>query len=340
VGEAPDAGGRAGPPVRLLVVVLVVQLVLGAGIVLAAVHGFPMVGGGGDPAHTGGGAAGRGAPHSDRPAAPATTTSSVPKPTADRVDAARAFALLRFQVEQIGPRPAGSPAARRLADWARARLPRGRFEAVPGHPGLRNVVGTLPGRRPAVVVAAHYDTVDTPRGMPGANDGAAGTAVVLELARALRRAARPAGAREVRFVLFDGEEAPGDRDFLERGLRGSRAYARAHAREIGQLILLDYVGARGLSLPREGSSDRALWQRLRRAAGEVGVARVFPDRTGTVIYDDHTPFLNAGVQAIDLIGWPYRWMHTLKDTVDKTSPRSLDAVGEAVFRLVEQLRGA
>lgn len=261
-----------------------------------------------------------------------------PRPAVDRFDAARAFDLLRHQVEAIGPRPAGSPAARRLARWARARLPRGRLEAVPGSDPdspLQNVVGTLPGRRPAVLVAAHYDTVDTPEGMPGANDGAAGTAVVLELARALRPRR---GAREVRFVLFDGEEAPGDRDFLRRGLRGSRAHARAHARGIGEMILLDYVGDRELSLPREGSSDPALWAELRRAARRVGVLRAFPPGRGTVLADDHTPFLRAGVPAIDLIDWPYRHMHTLRDTVDKTSPRSLDAVGEAVLELVGDLR--
>jgi glutaminyl-peptide cyclotransferase len=207
---------------------------------------------------------------------------------------------------------------------------------VPGHPGLRNVVGRLPGRRPAILVAAHVDTVDTPAGMPGANDGAAGTAVVLELARALRR--DRAGGREVRFALFDGEEAPGDRDFLRTGLRGSTAYARVHRGQVSALILLDYVGVKGIRLVREASSDPALWERLRRAARAVGVGAVFPDGFGATIYDDHTPFLRRGVPSIDLIAWPYRFMHTLQDTVDKTSPASLDAVGESVLALVRELR--
>ena len=312
-----------GPPVRALVVVLVIQVVLGAGIVVAAVNGFPLIGGGGDPARDEQRSAG---------------APLAPRPAVDRFDEARAFALLRLQVDDIGPRVAGSPQARRLASAARRRLPRGRFEPLPGHPDLRNVVGTLPGRRPAIVVGAHYDTVDTPRGMPGANDGASGTAVVLELARALRRLPRPAGAREVRFVLFDGEEAPGDRDFADTGLRGSRAYVKAHRRAIGRMVLLDYVGDRELSLPREATSDTALWARLRAAARRVGVQRVFADSTGAAVLDDHTPFLKAGIPAIDLIDWPYRYFHTLQDTVDKTSPRSLDAVGEAVLELLLELR--
>ena len=181
----------------------------------------------------------------------------------DRFDGRRAFAELRRQVE-IGPRPAGSPASRRLAARLRRALPHGRYEPVAG--GLRNVVGRLPGRKPAVVVAAHYDTKAIP-GFVGANDGAGGTAAVLELARVLRRTNRPAGAPELRFVLFDGEEAPDDKaDFYRTGLRGSKAYARRHRGQLRALVLLDFVAGKQLRIPREDGSDIELWARLRRAA--------------------------------------------------------------------------
>jgi Zn-dependent M28 family amino/carboxypeptidase len=127
-------------------------------------------------------------------------------------------------------------------------------------------------------------------------------------------------------------------DHFRDGLRGSRAYARRHAGEVGEVILLDYVGARGLRLPREGSSDRALWARLRAAAARVGVSEAFPDETGTTVYDDHTPFLERGVPAIDLIDFQYPWRDTLADDLTKVSPRSLDVAGEAVFELVDELR--
>jgi glutaminyl-peptide cyclotransferase len=137
----------------------------------------------------------------------------------DRFDAGRAWSLLRHQV-QMGPRPAGSPAAHRLAAFIRARLPHGRYEDEPG--GLRNVVGQLPGHGKAVLVAAHYDTKVEPFRFVGANDGAGGVAELLELARALRHAHRPDGAPPIRFVAFDGEESPDDRaDFYATGLRGS-----------------------------------------------------------------------------------------------------------------------
>ena len=261
----------------------------------------------------------------------------------NRFDSDRAWRLVRQQVE-VGQRPAGSRQLRRLAERLRATLPDGRFEAVPGEPGLRNVVGTLKGRRPGIVVGAHYDTLVKPRGFVGANNGAAGTAVVIEAARALARADVAAGSREVRFVLFDGEEpAAGlpeeSADFYHSGLRGSRAYVAQHPGGTAAMVLLDYVGNQGLRLPREGSSSIELWARLRAAARRVGAARIFPPSSGDTIVDDHTPFLRAGVPAVDLIDWSYPG-HDLTDGLDKLSRASLDAVGETVVELVQRLRAA
>jgi hypothetical protein len=253
----------------------------------------------------------------------------------DRFDEERAFAFLREQVERFGPRPAGSRASRRLAARLRKRLPGGRYERVPG--GLRNVVGVVAGARPAVVIGAHYDTEATVPGHVGANDGAAGTAVLVELARTLRRVRRPRGAPELRFVAFDGEEEPPgcpDDQFERCALRGSKAYVRAHAREVRAMVLLDYVGEKGLLVPREAGSDIELWGRLRAAARRVAKQRTFPDEIGPSIIDDHVPFLRAGIPAIDIIDFEYPYRDTREDTVDKTSPQSLDAVGETVAELL------
>jgi glutaminyl-peptide cyclotransferase len=249
----------------------------------------------------------------------------------DRFDADRAFRDLRAQVD-LGPRPAGSAASRVLAERLRAQIPGGHFESVPG--GLRNVVGRLPGRGKAILVGAHYDTKDLP-GFVGANDGASGTATVLELARALRHGRR-ACDREMRFVFFDGEESPlGSGDFLRDGLRGSRAYARAHARELSAAVVVDFVGDRDLSIPREASSDPALWGVLRAGARRAGTIGAFPGRVSGAVLDDHTPFQELGVRSIDLIDFTYPDWHRPTDTLDKVSAGSLDAAGEA---LVEMLR--
>jgi hypothetical protein len=250
----------------------------------------------------------------------------------DRFDAARAWADLRHQVE-LGPRPAGSPASRQLAEWIRARIPHGRFEKVPG--GLRNVVGRLPGRRPAVVLAAHYDTEDLP-GFVGAEDGAAGTAELIELARDLRHVHRRGNAPELRFVFFDGEESPAPEgaDFYSTGLRGSRAYARRHKGEVRAMVLLDFVADKSLSLPREQGSDPALWSRLRAAARRVGAGSAFPSTLMGEVIDDHTPFTRRGVPAIDLIDFTYPCWHQTCDDLAHVSQHSLDLTGESVLALV------
>lgn len=259
----------------------------------------------------------------------------------NRFDANRAWRLVELQLAS-GQRPAGSPQLRKLAVKLRALLPSGRFEAIPGEPRLRNVVGTLPGRKPGIVVGAHYDTLASPRGFVGANNGAAGSAIAIEAAQALRRMHAGPQAREVRFVLFDGEEPakvlPEETaDFYHEGLRGSRAYVADNPGRTGDMILLDYVGNRGLFLPREGTSSEELWGRLLVAAREAGAEPFFSSEEGVAIEDDHTPFLRAGVPAVDLIDWRYPG-HTLADGLDKLSRQSLDAVGETVVQLVSELR--
>lgn len=267
-------------------------------------------------------------------------TEAVERPPS-RFDAKGAWGLVKLQVE-AGQRTAGSPRLRKLAVKLRSMLPNGRFEAIPGEPGLRNVVGSLPGRRPGIVLGAHYDTLAKPRGFVGANNGAAGTAVVIEAARALARLPAGPDAREVRFVLFDGEEPAEVKpeetaDFYHEGLRGSRAYVAANPDRTAEMILLDYVGNRGLFLPREASSTEWLWRQLIGAARTVGAERYFSEEAGATIVDDHTPFLRAGVPAVDLIDWRYPG-HSLADGLDKISRESLDGVGETAVQLVAELR--
>lgn len=263
------------------------------------------------------------------PAPEATATAAL---KVDRFDEDRAFKMLEWQVN-LGPRPAGSEAGRKLAAYIKARLPRGRYENLPG--GLRNVVGEIKGKGKPIVLAAHYDTKDIP-GFVGANDGAGGTAALLEIARVLRKTKRPKGAPPIRFVAFDGEEATDDSDFYGTGLRGSKAYARKHAKKIRELILMDFVADKDLAIPREASSDEAMWADLRAAARKVGAADAFPDAEQGVVQDDHTPFIRRGVPAIDLIDFDFPCWHQTCDDLTAVSKESLDKSGETV---IEFLRG-
>jgi glutaminyl-peptide cyclotransferase len=247
----------------------------------------------------------------------------------DRFDSAAAWRRLVYQVK-LGPRPAGSEQSLRLARRLRRLLPRGHFEPVPG--GLRNVVGTVRGREPGyVVVGAHYDTKDIP-GFVGANDGASGTAVLTQLARTIRRP-----RHTIKFILFDGEESPrGSTDFFRDGLRGSKVAARRY-RDARAMVLLDYVGEKGLRIPREASSNEELWERLRRAARRVGAGVVFPDDTQASVGDDHVPFIQQGIPAIDLIDFDFDCFHRPCDNLSVVSEGSLDAVGETMVNLLARL---
>src|ERR687898_2011833 len=100
----------------------------------------------------------------------------------ERFDSARAFELIERQVA-FGPRPAGSEASQALGRQLRRELPN--FEVQPLAGGLLNLISVIPGEGPAIVVGAHYDTEATIPDFVGANDGAAGTAAVVELANVL-----------------------------------------------------------------------------------------------------------------------------------------------------------
>jgi hypothetical protein len=301
---------------RWLIVLLGVQLALGGALIaLVATDNLPFVGGDSEPGS-------------------ARAAERVPRPEVNRFNGRAALASVRRQVA-LGPRPAGSAASRRLGERLRRALPNGRFQAVPG--GLRNVIGAVPGRsrRRIVVVGAHYDTKDKP-GFVGANDGASGTAVLTQLARTLK----PRKLRStVVFIAFDGEESPAgtpeDR-FADFGLRGSKVAARTY-KNARAMILLDFVGERGLRIPREGFSDVGLWRRLRTAAKQVGVARVFPKGEGGQILDDHLPFIRQGVPSVDLIDFDFACFHRNCDDLSVISMRSLDAVGETVLQMLRRL---
>ena len=251
----------------------------------------------------------------------------------DRFDSTGAWGFLKRQVA-LGPRPAGSQTSRELGEILRRSIPRGRFQAVPG--GLRNVVGTIPGRNPRrkIVLGAHYDSKDL-AGFVGANDSASGTAVVRQLARTIKP--RRLGPTLV-VVFFDGEEAPRGKDaeFERYGLRGSRVAARAF-RSAEAAIVLDFVGDKELAVPRDQFSSRRLWTKLQAAARRTGHARHFPAREQGAVLDDHVPFIRAGVPAIDLIDFDFPCWHRTCDDLTAVSPRSLDAVGETMMAFLADL---
>jgi Iap family predicted aminopeptidase len=266
-------------------------------------------------------------------------------------DAQRAFRDLRAQVA-IGPRPAGSPGSRREVRLIVGRLRAAGIRDVRVQRPYRNVVARIPGTDSGtVVVGAHYDTKDVP-GFVGANDGASGVAVVLELARDLPpRLEGPS----IDLVFFDAEEAPRGASFENGGDRGSRQFVR-YARQLAEqgspnlasiraMVLFDMVGDCDLRVPLEANSDPELYGEFASAADEQSGSEAPFEGEAAGVLDDHTPFLEAGVPAVDLIDFDYgpgpspgAWWHTRADNLAHVCPESLGFVGAPALAALPEIR--
>ncbi len=200
-----------------------------------------------------------------------------------------------------------------------------------------------------ILLTAHWDTrpfadQDTDpkkRQQPllGANDGASGVAVLLQLARIMKENQPPNG---VDVVLFDGEDFARGSDF-DNFLLGSKYFAKNKAPGFNPTfgILLDMIGDSQLEIRKEKNSMRYasdVVQYVWSTAEKLGV-REFVNTEGPDVYDDHVPLNEAGIKTINLIDFHYpdqsnRFWHTTEDTPDKCSPASLEAVGTVLTHLI------
>lgn len=201
----------------------------------------------------------------------------------------------------------------------------------------------------SIILGAHYDTrpeasqdsdpLNRTRPILGANDGGSGTAILMELARVLPETVRS----EVELVFFDAEDSGGINGW--DWIQGSTYYVSelntTRRESISAMVLADMVGDSDLYLPREGYSTSSLQNAIWSIAGQMGHGDVFVESAGGSILDDHRPFLEAGIPAVDLIQYPFpEYWHTLQDTPDKCSAESLGIVGSVleVF-IVEHVAG-
>jgi hypothetical protein len=265
-----------------------------------------------------------------------------PSPAAGAFDSARAWEHLR-QLVAIGPRPAGSPALRQTRAYLTRQLASLGFTveeqaftaASPFGPvEMTNLIVSLPGRRKdRILIGGHYDTKLFPnQTFVGASDGASSAALLVELARVLKD--RP---REFTYevVWFDGEEAFVD---WQKGLDhtyGSRFYVQAARKanalaSLKAMILVDMIGDKDLQIRRDSNSTAWLNDVIWAAAGRLGQDQHFIDFE-TEIEDDHQPFIEAGVPAVDLIDLDYPQWHTPADDLAHVSAHSLQIVGDVLL---------
>lgn len=266
-----------------------------------------------------------------------------PKPV-QGFDPQRAYQNVVSQVA-FGPRLPGSEAHQRTIDWISSELRLSGWQVEIqsttrlGHP-IRNVVAKRGSGTPWVILGAHFDSrlvadrdpdpTKRSQPVPGANDGASGVAVLLELARVM-----PTNLdKQVWLVFFDAEDQgslPGWDWIL-----GSRAFAESLTTKPDAVVVLDMIGDANLNIYQEISSNLALTQSIWDAAARLGYQDYFIPMRKFNIIDDHVPFLEAGIKAADIIDIEYTYWHTTMDTPDKVSPQSLKMVGETMLEWLQR----
>jgi hypothetical protein len=303
---------------------------------------------------------------SQKPAAsaaePASSAAATPTPGAvyaadtaplPHFDGAAAMQFVK-QLVAFGPRWVDSPGHEKTERFLRAQLKSDKtFEdaftaSTPAGPKpMRNFVAEFPGNRDGlIVVAGHYDTLYNRPDFVGANDGGSSAGLLLELAKELRAQLKN-GKRDgytVRLAWLDGEEAirqwtDTDSVYGARHL-AERWSADGTLKQIKAFILVDMIGDADLNVDRDSESTPALEDLALQAARRYGYQSNFFERS-LPVGDDHKPFLDRGVPAVDLIDFDYgyenAYWHTKDDTVDKLSPRSMEIVGSVVEEMIRML---
>ncbi len=256
-------------------------------------------------------------------------------------DSSHAYADVQTQVA-FGPRIPGSAGHAQVREWMRAELESAGWQVEVhesermGHP-IYNIIAKRNAEPPQIILGAHYDTrmiadndpdlEKRTEPVPGANDGASGVAVLLELARSL-----PADTTPVWLVFFDTE----DNGRIEGWdwILGSRAFAEEIPNQPRAVVIVDMIGDANLNIYLEKNSNVAIRTEIWNTAASLGYGNIFINEEKFSMLDDHTPFLERNIPAVDIIDFDYLHWHTTQDTPDKVSAESLQAVGDTLWHWV------
>ncbi len=277
----------------------------------------------------------------------------------DAVDGKHAYQEYLLAQIRIGPRFAGSPGDRATGDYVLNQLRESgwstetqefHYQGVP----IRNIIAKQAvGKGPVVILGAHYDTrprADQDKQNPnapilGANDGASGVAVLLELARTLNIAKLH---NEVWLAFLDAEDNgdlntcallgagstpasnQGNCDTIWPFSVGASYLAEHLAARPSAVIILDMIGDADQNIYYEQNSDKDLQKQIWGVAARLGYSAQFIPEPKWPMEDDHTPFLQHGIRAVDIIDFDYPYWHTTQDTADKVSAESLGRVGRVM----------
>lgn len=256
-------------------------------------------------------------------------------------DGERAYQHVEAQLA-FGPRTPGSQAHGQAVEYMVAELENFGWdveiqELTYQEQPVRNVIARRGAGDRWIILGAHFDSrlvADQDRDpqlsiqpVPGANDGASGVAVLLEMARVLPK--ETAKADQIWLVFFDSEDQgnlPGW-DWIY----GSRAFVDQLQGMPSAMVLVDMIGDADLNIFQEQNSDAELTRQIWETAASLGYQQQFIAQPKYRMLDDHIPFIDEGIPAVDLIDFDYPFWHTSQDTADKVSADSLEAVGRTLL---------
>lgn len=282
-------------------------------------------------------------------AAATNTATAAASPTAPTIstnttaltlvfDGQRAYEDVKYQVS-LGPRTPASKAHGAAVQWMQSELEKNgwmvetqQFNRL-GHAGT-NVIAKRGTGKPWTILGAHFDArmqanndpdpAMQSQPVPAANDGASGVAVLMELSRVLPKEMEG----EIWLAFFDLEDQgslPGWDWIL-----GSRALAESLTGQPDAVVIVDMIGDADLNIYQEKNSNKGLTEEIWATAEKLGYQQFIPQERWAMM-DDHTPFLEKGIPAVDLIDFDYPFWHTTQDTAEKVSAQSLQAVGDTLF---------
>lgn len=262
-------------------------------------------------------------------------------------DETRSFADLVYQVN-LGPRNMRNEAHTKIIQYIGEQLEAAGWivdyqqEEFLGI-RLTNVIGSRGEAAPWVLIGAHYDTrifADHDQNLekrkepvPGANDGASGVAVLLELARIIPNQTQ-IWANKITLVFFDAEDS-GDIDELD-WIMGSQSFVKQMSIYPDYVVVIDMIGDSNLNIYNEANSDLKLTTKIWDIAAELGYSGIFIPKLKYKIIDDQIPFIRVGIPTTEIIDFDYPYWHTTQDTIDKVSSGSLKIVGDTLLAWLDK----
>lgn len=260
----------------------------------------------------------------------------------EKFNGARAYQDILTQVN-FGPRVPGSDAHAQTIRYIQQELLQSGWKVQLQQTDwltfpITNIIANRSDQEPQLILGAHYDSrirsdqdqdTSSQISVPGANDGASGVAVLLELSRVLAKDSVP-----VWLVFFDAEDNGGVDG--RQWIMGSRAFVSNLKHHPEAAIIVDMVGDTSLNIYFEVNSNLGLSEEIWTIAGDLGYEEYFITHPKFRLLDDHIPFIEAGIPAADIIDFDYPYWHTSRDLPDKVSETSLQIVGETLLEWINR----